>query len=85
MRVFLYPSQLVWEQNGVSDKNFKNYKKSQFMWWCDLDLWHVTLKSWSIRGTITTTVCTKFENNPPSAFWVIVLTICVEGGLNIKP
>ena len=45
----------------------------------------MTMKSLSIRGIITTTVCSKFENSPPSAFWVIVLTICVEGGLNIKP
>ena len=45
----------------------------------------MTMKSWSIRGTIITTVCTKFENDPPNAFWVIVLTISVEGGLNIKP
>ena len=52
---------------------------------CEFDLRHMTMKSLSVRGTITTTVCTKFENNPSSAFWVIVWTICAEGGLNIKP
>ena len=45
----------------------------------------MTMKKLSIRGTITATVCTKFENDPPSAFLVTLLTICVEGGLNIKP
>ena len=30
-------TQFVWEQNGVSNKNSKNYKKSQFLRWCDLD------------------------------------------------
>ena len=87
-RVFLYhvyPSQLIWGQNGVSNIFFLNDKKSQFLWWCDLDLWHMIMKSWSVRGTITTIVCTKFDNNPSSAFWVIAWTMCAEGGLNIKP
>ena len=83
--IFLYPSQLVWVQNGDSNKNVENDKKSQFLWWCDLDLWHMTMKNWSVRDTITATMCTKFENNPSRAFWVIAWTICAEGGLNIKP
>ena len=78
------PHNLFGNKMGSVIKIKQITKKSQFLWWCDFDLRHMTRKSWSIPGTITTTVCTKFENNPPSAFWVIVLTICVEGGLNIN-
>ena len=78
------PHNVFRNKMGSVIKSLRNYKKSQFFWWCDLDLWHLTMKSWSIRGTITTIVCTKFENNPPSAFWVIVLIICVEHK-NITP
>ena len=31
----------------------------------------MTLKIYSIQGTITTNVCTKSENNPTSGFLVI--------------
>ena len=32
----------------------------------------MTLKSQSTLGIITTNVCSKFENNPSSVFWVML-------------
>ena len=51
----------------------KELSKSSLFWLCDLDpislnLWPITLKSISTRGTITTNVCSKFENNQ-SGIW----------------
>ena len=42
--------------------------KKNFPWCCDTADWHMTLKSWSTRGIITTNVCLKFENNPCNEF-----------------
>ena len=46
---------------------------------CALDLWPMALKSQSTWGTITTNVCSKFENNSSSGFWIIVFTSFYEG------
>ena len=75
--------QPVWGQNGVGNKDSKK-KESIFVMVWPWPLSHDHEKSIS-RGTITITVCTKFENDPSSAFWVIAWTICAEGSLNIKP
>ena len=66
-------------------RNQKKSHKSLFLmlWpW----LWHMILKSYLMRGTITTNISAKIESNPSSAFWVIVSQFkwWAVGGFNME-
>ena len=43
-----------------------------FFWYCDLDIWPITLKS--TGHTIANNVCANFEIHWSSAFWIIAFT-----------